>query len=79
MDINKEELRQLLAEKHFLPVHEYKELDDLMAYILDDLCDSQDKGIIRDGIIAYTELWHKKQNDEIFKLICKNIDYKKAP
>lgn len=79
MDINKEELRQLLTEKHFLPVHEYKELDDLMAYILDDLCDSLDKGIIRDGIIAYTELWHKKQNDEIFKLICKNIDYKKAP
>ena len=63
------ELEKLLSQNHHLPIDEYKELDELMAYILSELWGSSDKELIREAIIAYTELWHRKQNLEVLKMI----------
>ena len=63
------DLENLLSQNHFLPIDEYKELDELMAYILNELIGSSDKELIREAIIAYTELWHRKQNIVVLKMI----------
>lgn len=40
---------------------QYKELDELMTYILDEMWGVDDKSLIREGIIAYATKWHEIQ------------------
>jgi len=40
---------------------QYKELDELMTYILDEMWGTDDKQLIREGIIAYANKWHETQ------------------
>lgn len=39
---------------------DFKELDDLIEYLENELIPSGDKDLIHDGICRYAELWHSK-------------------
>ena len=41
---------------------QYKELDELMTYIQDEMWGVVDKQMIREGIIAYANKWAEVQN-----------------
>ena len=45
----------------FLKPEEYKELDELMTYILGEMLETKDKVFIREGIISYANRWHEMQ------------------
>jgi hypothetical protein len=45
----------------FLKQEQYKELDELMTYILGEMIETKDKVFIREGIIAYANRWHEMQ------------------
>jgi hypothetical protein len=45
----------------FLKPEQYKELDELMTYILDEMWGTDDKKMVREGIIAYANRWHELQ------------------
>ena len=62
-------LEQLMAERHFLTEEEYKELDELMTYIIESFVDKEYAKLAREGIIAYTELWHGMQNGKVLEKI----------
>jgi len=46
---------------------EYKELDELMTYILDEMWGTDDKTLIREGIVAYANKWHEVQVNGVDK------------
>lgn len=52
---------------------QYKELDELMTYILDEMWGTDDKGLIREAIIAYANKWNEVQNKNTITL-----DYEQA-
>lgn len=45
----------------FLKPEQYRELDELMTYILGEMLETKDKVFIREGIIAYANRWHEMQ------------------
>lgn len=48
---------------------QYKELDELMTYILDEMWGIDDKQLIREGIITYSNTWHEIQSNKEIKEI----------
>lgn len=44
---------------------QYKELDELMTYILDEMWGTDDKSMIREAIISYANKWSDVQNNNI--------------
>ena len=50
-----------MSDSKFPTKEQYKELDELMTYILDEMWGTDDKQLIREGIIAYANKWHETQ------------------
>jgi hypothetical protein len=48
-----------MSDSKFPTKEQYKELDELMTYILDEMWGTDDKKLIREGIIAYANKWHE--------------------
>jgi len=53
-----------MSDLKFPTQEQYKELDELMTYILDEMWGTDDKQLIRESIIAYTNKWHETQANE---------------
>ncbi len=43
---------------------QFKELDELMTYILDDMWGTDSKSLVREGIIAYANKWSEIQAND---------------
>lgn len=47
---------------------QYKELDELMTYILDEMWGTDEKKIVRESIIAYANKWHEVQSNNEYAI-----------
>lgn len=54
-----------MSDSKFPTKEQYKELDELMTYILDEMWEIDDKKLIREGIIAYANKWHETQANDL--------------